>query len=273
MSDFARQIILAELPQDRLATAHFRLEAVERPSPGPGEVLLRVLYITLDASNRAWMQGATYAAALRAGQVMYGRALAEVVESRAESLAPGQLVWAETGWRDWAVMPARLAQKRQRSEPLTHILSVYGITGLTAYHGLLDLGRPEPGDTVVVSAAAGAVGTLVGQIAKLKGARAIGIAGGPDKCAWLTAELGYDAALDYKAGDLRRRLRELAPHGVDVYFDNVGGEVFEAALFNMANHGRIVCCGSVSQYDRAPPQHGPRGVPGLIVTKRLKVEG
>jgi NADPH-dependent curcumin reductase CurA len=273
VTDFARQIVLAELPTDRLSTAHFRMEAVERPSPGPGEVLLQVLYVTLDASNRAWMQGATYAAALRAGQVMYGRALAEVVESRVEGYAPGDLVWAETGWRDWAAMPARLVQRRARTEPLTYILSVYGITGLTAYHGLLDLGRPEPGETVVVSAAAGAVGTLAGQIAKLAGARTVGIAGGPEKCAWIKDALGYDAAIDYKAADARRALRDVCPNGVDVYFDNVGGEVFEAALFNMANHGRIVCCGSVSQYDGPGQAPGPRGVPGLIVTKRLTLAG
>jgi hypothetical protein len=117
------------------------------------------------------------------------------------------------------------------------------------------------------------VGSIAAQVAKLIGARTIGIAGGTDKCAWLTAELGLDAAVDYKAGDVRRQLRGLCPDGIDVYFDNVGGDVFEAALFNMANHGRIVCCGAVSQYDKAPPPHGPRGVPGLIVTKRLKVEG
>jgi len=135
------------------------------------------------------------------------------------------------------------------------------------------VGDPKPGETVVVSAAAGAVGSIAAQVAKLKGAKVIGIAGGAEKCAWLTDELGLDAAVDYKLGDVRRALRAACPEGVNVYFDNVGGDIFEAALFNMANHGRIVCCGAVSQYDDVPPAHGPRGVPGLIVTKRLKVDG
>jgi hypothetical protein len=268
-----RQIVLTELPQGKLTTGCFRLEEAERAKPGEGEVLLRVLYITLDASNRAWMQGPTYRAALKPGEVMYGRALAEVVDSWAEGLAPGDLVFAETGWRDWAVMPARLVQKRPRTQPLSHLLSVYGISGLTAYHGLLDCGRPTPGETVVISAAGGAVGTIAGQIAKLKGLRTVAIAGGPEKCAWLTGELGYDAAVDYKAGDLRGALREACPQGIDIYFDNVGGETLETCLFQMANHGRIVCCGSVATYDGAAAEHGPRGVPGLIVTKRLTMTG
>ena len=160
----SRQIVLTALPEDRLSTECFRLEEIPRPSPREGEVLLKALYITLDASNRAYkMQAWTYAAALKAGDVMYGRALAEVTESRADGFAPGELVFAEMGWRDWAAMPARLLQKRPRTQPLTHQLSVYGNSGLTAYHGLLNCGRPQPGETVVVSAAGGAVGTLVGR--------------------------------------------------------------------------------------------------------------
>src|SRR6185312_15810516 len=174
---------------------------------------------------------------------------------------------------EYAALPGKRLTKLPNAEPLTHLLSVYGVTGLTAYLGLLRIGDPKPGETVVVSAAAGAVGSIAAQVARLKGARVVGVAGGAEKCAWLTEALGLDAAVDYKAGELRRALRAACPDGIDVYFDNVGGDVFEAALFNMANHGRIVCCGAVSQYDQAPPQHGPRGVPGLIVTKRLKVEG
>jgi hypothetical protein len=268
-----RQILLTEKPQEKLSLANFTLAEAEIPSPADGEVLVKTRYVSLDAANRAWMQGVTYRSALNTGEVMAGGALAEVVESRVGHLAPGDLVNAETGWQEYAALPGKRLEKLPRLEPLTHLLSVYGVTGLTAYLGLLRVGDPKPGETVVISAAAGAVGSIAGQVAKLKGARVIGIAGGPEKCAWLTEELGFDAALDYRAGDLRRALRGLCPDGVDVYFDNVGGEVFEAALFNMANHGRIVCCGAVSQYDRAPPQHGPRGVPGLIVTKRLKVEG
>lgn len=273
MANDNRRIVLAALPEDRLGPQHFRLETGGRGSPGDGEVLLRSRYISLDAANRAWMQGATYRSALKAGDVMAGGALAEVVESRAAGLAPGDLVFADTGWQDYAVLPGRGLRPLPRIEPLTHLLSVYGITGLTAYFGLLKCGRPRPGETVAVSAAAGAVGSLVGQIARLKGCRVVGIAGGAAKCDLLTAHLGFDAAVDYKAGDARRALRAACPQGIDVYFDNVGGDILEACLFNMALHGRIACCGAVSQYDGAAPPHGPRGVPGLIVTKRLTLTG
>jgi hypothetical protein len=268
-----RQVILAEKPQGKLALANFQFAETAIPVPAESEVLVKALYVSLDAANRAWMQGVTYRSALETGAVMAGGSLAEVVDSRADHLAPGDLVFAETGWQAYAAVPAKHLAKLPRVEPLTHLLSVYGVTGLTAYFGLLNVGQPKAGETVVVSAAAGAVGSLVGQIARIKGSRVIGIAGGAAKCAWIKDELGFDEAVDYKAGDVRRQLRGLCPNGIDVYFDNVGGDVFEAALFNMANHGRIVCCGAVSQYDDVAPAHGPRGVPGLIVTKRLRVEG
>ncbi len=273
MSDTNRQIVLAEIPQGKLEPRHFALGAAPRPTPADGEVLLRTLYVSLDAANRAWMQGATYRSALKAGDVMAGGALAEVVESRAENLARGDLVFADTGWQEWAVLPARRLTPLPKLSPLTHLLSVYGVAGLTAYFGLLECGRPKAGETVVVSAAAGSVGSIVGQIAKIKGCRVVGIAGGAEKCALLERELGFDAAVDYKAGDTRRALRAACPEGIDVYFDNVGGDILEACLFNMNNHGRIACCGAVSQYDGAAPAHGPRGVPGLIVTKRLILTG
>jgi NADPH-dependent curcumin reductase CurA len=273
MTEDNRQIVLAEIPHDKLAPEHFKSALAPRPIPGEGEVLLKTLYVSLDAANRAWMQGATYRSALKAGDVMAGGALAEVVESKAPNLQPGDLVFADTGWQTWAVLPARRLVSLPRMEPLTHLLSVYGVAGLTAYFGLLECGRPQTGETVVVSAAAGSVGSIVGQIAKIKGCRTIGIAGGAAKCALLTDELGFDAAVDYKAGDTRRALRAACPDGIDVYFDNVGGDIFEACLFNMSNHGRIACCGAVSQYDGAAPRAGPRGVPGLIVTKRLILTG
>jgi hypothetical protein len=221
-------------------------------------VLVKARYVSLDAANRAWMQGVTYRAALGTGEVMAGGSLAEVVESRSPGLAPGDLVHAETGWQEYAAVPAKHLEKLPKVEPLTHLLSVYGVTGLTAYLGLLRVGDPKPGETVVVSAAAGAVGSIAAQVAKLKGCKVIGIAGGAEKCAWLTDELGLDGAVDYKQGDVRRALRAACPDGIDVYFDNVGGDIFEAALFNMANHGRIVCCGAVSQYDDVPPARRTR---------------
>jgi NADPH-dependent curcumin reductase CurA len=268
-----RQIVLSELPRGKLAPEHFALRTGERPLVGENEVLVRTLYVSLDAANRAWMQGATYRSALQAGDVMAGGALAEVVESRSERPAPGDLVFADTGWQEWAAVPARGLSPLPRMQPLTHLLSVFGVAGLTAYFGLLDCGRPKNGETVAVSAAAGSVGSIVGQIAKIKGCRTVGIAGGAAKCALLQSELGFDAAVDYKAGDTRRALRAACPDGVDVYFDNVGGDILEAALFNMNLHGRIACCGAVSQYDGEAPAHGPRGVPGLIVTKRLTLTG
>jgi len=274
MAEANRQIVLDRLPQgDKLGPQHFRLTDAARPAPGEGEVLLRTRYISLDAANRAWMQGATYRSALESGQVMAGGALAEVVESRAPNLAPGDLVFADTGWQDYAVLPAKRLAKLPALAPVTHLMSVYGIAGLTAYFGLLECGKPKPGETVVVSAAAGSVGSIVGQIAKIKGCRVVGVAGGAEKGRWLVDELGFDATLDYKAGDLRRQMKEAIPEGIDVYFDNTGGEIFETCLFAMKNFGRIACCGAVSQYDGAPPPHGPRGIPGLIVTKRLTLRG
>jgi NADPH-dependent curcumin reductase CurA len=268
-----RRIVLAAKPQGRLDASHFRLEAAPVPEPAPGELLVRVRMLSIDAANRAWMQAATYRDELLAGTVMAGTGVAEVVASRAEGFAPGDLITGGVGWQDHAVLAAATARLLPRREPVSHLLSVYGTSGLTACLGLEKVGQPRPGETVVVSAAAGSVGSLVGQIAKLMGARVVGIAGGREKCDWLVEQLGFDAAIDHRAGPLAPRLREAAPDGIDVYFDNVGGEVFGACLFAMKDFGRIVCCGAVSQYDGPTPPHGPRGVPGLIVLKRLRVQG
>jgi NADPH-dependent curcumin reductase CurA len=219
------------------------------------------------------MHGATYRAAVEANTVMAGGGIAEVVASKAPGLAPGDIVFGDTGWQDYAVVPAKHLTKMPKVEPMTHLLSVYGIAGLTAYFGLLDVGKPKADETVVVSAAAGSVGSIVGQIAKIKRCRVVGIAGGKDKCAWLTSELGFDAAVDYKDGAVFKALRAAAPNGIDVYFDNVGGDILEACLAQMNNRGRIACCGAISQYDGVPSATGPRGVPGLIVVKRLTMQG
>jgi NADPH-dependent curcumin reductase CurA len=278
MSDVAsgtsnRQILLAEKPTGKLGPEHFKLQAGLVPEPKDGEALLRVRYISLDAANRAWMHGATYRSAVEANTVMAGGGIAEVISSKAPGLSPGDIVFGDTGWQEYAAVPAKHLTRMPRLEPMTHLLSVYGIAGLTAYFGLLDIGKPKPGDTVVVSAAAGSVGSIVGQIAGIKGCHVVGIAGGKDKCHWLTSELGFDAAVDYKDGAVFKALRAAAPNGIDVYFDNVGGDILEACLPQMNNHGRIACCGAISQYDGAPSAHGPRGVPGLIVVKRLIVQG
>jgi NADPH-dependent curcumin reductase CurA len=273
MSETNRQILLAEKPTDKLGPEHFKMVSGSIPEPGEGEALLRVRYISLDAANRAWMHGATYRSAVEAGGVMAGGGIAEVVTSRAPNLAPGDLVFADTGWQDFAALPAKHLTRMPKIEPMTYLLSVYGVAGLTAYFGLLEIGKPKAGETVVVSAAAGSVGSIVGQIAKIRGCHVVGIAGGADKCHWLTSELGFDAAVDYKDGAVFKALRAAAPKGVDVYFDNVGGDILEACLPQMNNYGRIACCGAISQYDGAPSAHGPRGVPGLIVVKRLIMQG
>ena len=273
MNAINRQVLLVEKPRGKLAPSNFRLADAAMPSPADGEALLRVRYISLDAANRAWMQGATYRSAVDAGSVMAGGSIAEVIESKAPGFAKGDLVFADTGWQDYAALPAKQLIKVPAMEPMTHLLSVYGIAGLTAYFGLLRVGEPKAGETVVVSAAAGSVGSLVGQIAKIKGCRVIGVAGGAEKCAWLKSELGFDEAVDYKAGNLYAGLKAAAPKGIDVYFDNTGGEILESCLPLMKMHGRIACCGAVSAYDGAPPAAGPRGIPGLLVVKRIRMQG
>jgi NADPH-dependent curcumin reductase CurA len=273
MTDVNRQILLDQLPQGPLGAEHFRQIETARPQVAAGEVLVRTRYISLDAANRAWMMGATYRSALSAGQVMAGTALGEVIDSQDPTFAPGDLVSGDLGWQDYAVLAGASLLKLPRVEPISHLMSVYGIAGLTAYFGLLDCGQPKAGETVVVSAAAGSVGSLVGQIAKLKGCRVIGIAGGADKCAWVTQTLGFDGAVDYKAGDLRGQIKAAAPHGIDVYFDNVGGEILDTCLFNMNVHGRVVGCGAISAYDTDVPPRPLRAVPGLILMRRLTMRG
>jgi len=267
-----REIAITDLPEGPLAPDHFALRERDLPDPAPGEVLLRTILISIDAAARAWMQGATYRAPVRAGDAMPCYALCEVVQSNAPGLEPGDLVAGETVWADHAVVPARQVQKLPDIRPLTHHLSVYGIAGKTAFHGLAGVGRPIAGETVLVSAAAGAVGSYVGQIAKALGCRVVGIAGGAEKCDFVTGTLGFDACVDYRDPKMGKALRTACPDGVDVYFDNVGGAVLEAALFAMNERGRVVCCGAISQYDNASAT-GPRNLPGLVVVKRLRMEG
>ncbi|MEG9861955.1 MAG: NADP-dependent oxidoreductase [Parvularculales bacterium] len=268
-----RRILLAAKPSDKLEPQHFSIEDAPIDEPGAGEILIKILYLSLDAANRAWMQGRTYRDEVGAGVVMPGNALGEVVTSNDASFAPGDLVEGDLGWQSYAVHPAQDLQKRTTHEPLSHLLGILGITGKTAYFGLLDVGRPKPGDVVVVSAAAGAVGSVAGQIAKHMGCQVIGITGSAKKCNWITQTLGFDGAINYREQKVGKALREACPQGIDVYFDNTGGDILEAALFSMKQGGRIVCCGAVSQYDTGNPGPGPRGVPGLIVTKRLTMEG
>jgi NADPH-dependent curcumin reductase CurA len=268
-----RQWLYAKQPQGKIAPDTFQWTEGPIPVPREGEALVRTRMLSLDPANRAWMMGKTYRDALEPGQVMSGFAIGEVVESKSGGLKAGDIVEGDWGWQDYAAMPMRRLTKRTTKAPFELLIGPLSITGLTAYFGLLNVGQPKPGDTVLVSAAAGAVGTMAGQIAKLAGCRVVGTAGGQEKCDWLVRDLGFDAAVDYKAGGVYRALRAVCPNGVDVYFDNTGGPVLEAALSLMNLRGRIVCCGNVSQYDVEKPAPGPMAVPGLVVTKRLRLEG
>lgn len=268
-----RQVIVTELPTGRLATSNFEVRDGSVPEAGQDEVLVRTLWLSLDAANRAWMQGATYTDPVLAGQVMAGFTLGQVVASNSPDVPAGAIVECRNGWQDYATHPAREVRAFEPKAPLARYLSVLGVTGLTAYFGLYDVGRPKPGETVVVSAAAGATGSLVGQLARIRGCRAVGIAGSDEKNRWLVDELGFDAAVNYKDPDFRAQLKAACPDGVDVYFDNTGGPVLETVLRRMNLAGRIACCGVVSQYDTTSPAPGPSGVPGLLVTKRIRMEG
>ena len=268
-----RRIVIARMPTGPISLDDFRLETAPLPEPSDGQILVRTRAISIDAANRAWMQGLTYRSPLARNAVMAGLAISDVVVSRSAAFKPGDRVFADSGWQDYAVIDACAARLQPLDVPLTHLLSVYGTSTLTAYHGIRSIAALQSGETVVVSAAGGSVGLAVGQIARIDGARVVGIAGGAAKCRQLVDEFGFDAAIDYKGEDLRQALKSTAPGGIDVYFDNVGGDILDRCLFAMAEHGRVVCCGAVSGYDGTKPAHGPRGVPGLIVTKRLTMRG
>jgi len=274
ISSTNQQFHIVRIPDGPLTRDCFKLESAAIPQPKEGEVLLKTLYMSIDAANRAWMQGATYRDALGAGTVMSGRAVAEVIESRHADFKAGDLAFGDCGWQEYAAVAGKSLMKQTRVTPLSHLLSVYGISGLTGYFGVLEVGRPKPRETIVISAAAGAVGSFAGQIAKIVGCRVVGIAGGDEKCRWLTEELGYHAAVDYKSGQISEKLKAACPNGIDVYFDNVGGDTLEAALAQMNLMGRIACCGIVSTYDSgSQPEHGPRGIPFQLVVKRLTMRG
>lgn len=269
-----RQVLVQSQPQGALRVDDFALETAPVPAPGEGQVLCRTLALTIGAGQRAGLQGsASYAGAPQTGVVMGGTGVARVEESGSDAFRAGDLVVAPTGWQEYSVNEARqLRAIAPGGDPALH-LGVLGTNGLTAYFGLLEIGQPKPGDTVLVSAAAGSVGHIVGQVAKLHDCRVVGVAGSDEKCRVLVEELGFDAAVNYKAADFRDQFRGATPNRIDVYFDNTGGPILESALFRMNTHGRIACCGAVSQYDTSNPGPGPRGVPGLLVNNRVRMEG
>jgi NADPH-dependent curcumin reductase len=246
-------------------------EYVQEPAPEPhdGQFLVQVGYISLDPAMRGWMnEGRSYVPPVGIGEVMRAGALGRVTESRHPDFAAGELVSGMFGVQRYALSDGRGVRPIDVAlAPAPVHLGVLGMTGLTAYFGLLDIGRPQAGQTVVVSGAAGAVGNVVGQIARIKGCKTIGIAGSAEKCEWITEELGFDAAIDYKAGDLRADLRRHAPDGVDVYFDNVGGEILDEVLRRLARNARVVICGAISQYNASQAPRGPANYMQLLVER------
>src|ERR1700740_1242752 len=274
----ARQIVLAARPQDRPKPSDFRLEETEIPTPSAGQVLLRVEYLSLDPYMRGQMDDRkSYAAPVPLGGVMEGESVATVVASPHPGYSEGDIVLAQTGWRTHALSDrADLRKLDPAVAAVTTGLGVLGMPGFTAYVGLRLIGKPQPGETVVVAAASGPVGSLVGQLAKLSSARAVGIAGGPDKCAYVKNELRFDAAIDHRAPDFPAQLAAACPEGIDVYFENVGGAIWQAVLPLLNKYARVPVSGLIAQYNGTSGGDGTDRLPGTmreILSKSLTLRG
>jgi NADPH-dependent curcumin reductase CurA len=269
MPTLNRQYRLAARPVGLPTRSDWSFTEAPVAEPADGEMLVRILYVSLDPAMRGWMNDArSYLPPVALGEVMRAGAVGRVVASKHPRYAVGDHVVGMFGVQEYAITNGKGVHRVDPAlAPLPKYLGALGMPGMTAYFGLLDVGRPQPGDTVVVSGAAGAVGALVGQIAKIKGCRVVGIAGGAAKCAAIVRELGFDAAIDYKAEDLRARLAELCPAGIDVYFDNVGGDILDAALARLALHARVVICGAISQYNSTTGIRGPANYLSLLVNR------
>ena len=273
MSNKNVQVTLANRPTGWVQESDFKIVETDIPRPGPSQVLVKNLYLSLDPYMRGRMNaGPSYAANVAVGQVMVGGTAGEVVESNNPNFKPGDFVAGYFGWQQYGVSNgAELQKVDAKAIPLSAYLGAVGMPGLTAWWGLLDIGAPKAGETVVVSAAAGAVGSIVGQIAKLKGCRAVGIAGGKAKCDLVVNELGFDACVDYKGGNLAKDLRAAAPKGIDIYFENVGGVVLETVALQLNPFARIPLCGLISQYNEPRP-HGMDNFVMLLIN-RVKLQG
>jgi NADPH-dependent curcumin reductase CurA len=276
MSARNRRLVLAERPKENVEEDTVRLEEVDVPEPGDGEAVVRNRYLSIDPTIRTWMDDAPgYLPPIAIDEVVRSGGVAEVVRSNSDRYAAGDLVFGMTGWQDYALADegANSMQVLPPGIDPTAALSVFGTTGMTAYFGLIDVGKIKEGDTVVVSGAAGATGSTVGQIARLKGAaRVVGLAGTPEKCGWLVDELGYDAAVNYKTDEVAKRLREACPDGIDLFFDNVGGKLLDICLGQLALRGRVVLCGAIATYNDKGKIEGPSNYRALIA-RRGRMEG
>lgn len=273
-----RRIALAAYPRGAPQDSDFALMEAPLPSPGCGELLLRTIYLSLDPYMRGRMNAVkSYAPSVAIGETMVGGTVSEVVSSDLEAFVPGDLVFGYTGWQSHALSDGQgLRRLDPDAAPISTALGILGMPGHTAYVGLLDIGRPQPGETVLVSAASGAVGSVVGQIARIRNCHTVGVAGSADKCRYLMEELGFDACVNHRDPDLPERLAEACPRGIDVYYENVGGKVSAAAfeLLNVA--ARIPVCGMIAHYNDTGPPPGPDSLPKVmrgILTKRLTVQG
>ncbi len=271
-----RRWVLAERPRGMVDERTVRLESAPVPEPGPGQALARVTWLSIDPTIRTWMDDRPgYLPPIALGEVVRGGGIAEVTASASDRFAPGDLVYGMTGWQEWVLAgdEGNLWRVVPPGVDAAAALNVFGVNGMTAWFGLLEVGAMVEGDTVVVSGAAGATGSLVGQIARLRGAGSVvGIAGGPEKCAWVTDTLGFDAAVDYRNEDVSAALRRHCPEGIDLYFDNVGGNIRDICLGQLALRGRVVLCGAISLYNATEPQPGPANVVNLI-PRRGRMEG
>ncbi|OGA60617.1 MAG: NADP-dependent oxidoreductase [Betaproteobacteria bacterium RIFCSPLOWO2_12_FULL_65_14] len=266
-----KRVLLASRPAGWVSEDNFRIESCPVPQPAEGEVLVKNLWLSLDPYMRGRMSDAkSYVKGVDIGEVMVGQTVGEVLESKNPQYKQGDKVLTQLGWQLFGCAKDVVKIDEKRA-PLSYYLGILGMPGMTAYFGLKEIGQPKPGETLVVSAASGAVGSVVGQLARLAGCRAVGIAGGAQKCEYVRRELGFDACVDYKAGNLRRDLEQACPKGVDVYFDNVGGEILDALLAQMNLFGRIVVCGLISDYNSAEP-YRIRNLRAVLVN-RIKMQG
>jgi NADPH-dependent curcumin reductase CurA len=270
-----RQWILDARPAGKLTGQEFRWREAAIPQLSDGQVLIRTLWLSVDPAQRLWMARDSYKPAVPLGNVMQSFAVGQVLESRLPGFKPGDLVRGDFSWQDYVVTDGKGFGGMQKIPPGTPpdlALSLFGVNGLTAYFGMIEIGKIKAGETVVVSSAAGATGSVAGQIAKIKGCRVIGTAGGEDKCDWLVNEAHFDAAIDYKSEEVGARLSELCLNGIDVFFDNVGGEVLNEVLARINLNARIALCGSISKSDAATPQPGPANYSNLVA-RRARMEG